>query len=76
VFEKRVLVRVFRLNRIGVIGGWRKLHNEELSDFYSSPVRIRLNKVRRLRWEEHIACIRRRGMHIRFSWERQKETDH
>jgi hypothetical protein len=57
VFEIRILGRVFGLNRGGAIGGWRKLLNEELSNFCSSPVRIRMNKARRSRWEEHVACM-------------------
>jgi hypothetical protein len=35
-----------------VIGGWRKLHNEELRDSYSSPNIIRINKSRRMRFGE------------------------
>jgi hypothetical protein len=34
VFESRVLRGIFRLKRDGVIGEWRKLHNEELYDMY------------------------------------------
>jgi hypothetical protein len=37
VFEKRVLRRIFGPRRVEVMGGWRKLHNEELRDLYSSP---------------------------------------
>ena len=37
VFENRVLRRVFGPKRDEVTGEWRKLHNEELSDLYSSP---------------------------------------
>jgi hypothetical protein len=36
VFENRVLRRIFGPKRDGVMGGWRKLHNEELHDLYSS----------------------------------------
>jgi hypothetical protein len=36
-------------------GGWRKLHNEELRDFYSSPSIIRIIKSRRMRWAGHVA---------------------
>jgi acyl-coenzyme A synthetase/AMP-(fatty) acid ligase len=34
---------------------WRKLHNEELHDVYSSPNIIRMIKSRRMRWAEHVA---------------------
>jgi hypothetical protein len=37
-----------------VIGGWRKLHNEELHNLYSSPSIIRMIKSRRMRWVGHI----------------------
>jgi hypothetical protein len=37
VFENRVLRRIFGLKRDVVMGEWRKLHNEELRDLYSSP---------------------------------------
>jgi hypothetical protein len=37
VFENGVLRRIFGPKREGVTGEWRKLHNEELSDLYSSP---------------------------------------
>jgi hypothetical protein len=38
-----------------VTGGWRKLHNEELHNLYSSPSIIRMIKSRRMRWEGHVA---------------------
>jgi hypothetical protein len=37
VFQNRVLSRIFGLKRDGLTRGWRKLHNEELNDIYSSP---------------------------------------
>jgi hypothetical protein len=37
VFENRALRRIFGPKRHEVIGDWRKLHNEELHNFYSSP---------------------------------------
>jgi hypothetical protein len=38
-----------------VTGGWRKLHNQELRDLYSSPSIIRIIKTRRVMWAEHVA---------------------
>jgi hypothetical protein len=38
-----------------VTGGWRKLHNEELHNLYSSPSKIRIIKSRRMRWAGHVA---------------------
>jgi hypothetical protein len=55
VFENRVLRRIFGPRRDEVTGEWRKLHNEELHDFYSSPSIIRIIKTRRMRWVGHVA---------------------
>jgi hypothetical protein len=49
VFENRVLRRIFGPKRDEVTGEWRKLHNEELHNLYSSPNIIRTIKSRRLR---------------------------
>jgi hypothetical protein len=49
VFENRVLRRIFGPKRDEVTGEWRKLHNEELHNLYSSPDIIRKIKSRRLR---------------------------
>jgi hypothetical protein len=54
-FENRVLRRIFGLKRDEVTGEWRKLHNEELHDLYSSPCIIRIIKGRRMRWSGHVA---------------------
>jgi len=45
VFENRVLRKIFRPKRDDVTGEWRKLHNEELSDLYSSTNIFRLIKI-------------------------------
>jgi hypothetical protein len=37
-----------------VIGGWRKLHNEELHNLYCSPSIIRIIRSRRMRWAAHV----------------------
>jgi hypothetical protein len=51
----RVLRRIFRPKRDSVTGGWRKLHNEELHNLYSSPSIIRIIKSRRMGWAGHVA---------------------
>jgi hypothetical protein len=55
VFENRVRRRIFGLQRDEVMGEWRKLHNEELHNLYSSPDIIRKVKSRRMRWAGHVA---------------------
>jgi hypothetical protein len=52
-----VLRRIFGPKRDEVTGWWRKLHNEELHDLYSSPSTsiIRIIKSRRMRWAGHVA---------------------
>jgi hypothetical protein len=65
MFENRVLRRIFGPKRDEIIGGWRKLHNE-VHNLYSSPSVIRMIKSSRLRWAEHVACMRGRVMHTRF----------
>jgi hypothetical protein len=48
-FENRVLRRISGPKRDKVMGDWRKLHNEELHNLYSSPNIIRMIKTRRMR---------------------------
>jgi hypothetical protein len=55
VFENRVLRGIFGPKRNKVIGEWRKLHNGELRNLYSSPDIIRQIKSRRIRWAGHMA---------------------
>jgi hypothetical protein len=55
VFANRVLRGIFRLRRADIIGGWRKLHNEELHNVYSSSKIIRMIKSRRVRCAGHVA---------------------
>jgi hypothetical protein len=58
VFENRVLRGVLEPKRYEETGQWRKLHNEELHDLYSSPNIVRVIKSRRIRWAGHVARIR------------------
>jgi hypothetical protein len=54
-FEKWVLRRIFGPKRDEVTGEWRKLHNEDFHDLYSSPTIVRVTESRRMRFEGHLA---------------------
>jgi len=54
-FENRVLRRNLGLRRGEATREWRKLHNEELNDLYSSPNIVRVIKSRRMGWTGHVA---------------------
>jgi hypothetical protein len=51
-----VLRRIFGRKRYEVTGKWRKFHNEELNDLYSSPNIVGVIKSR-IRWVGHIVCM-------------------
>jgi hypothetical protein len=55
VFEKRVLRRNFGPKRNGVLGEWKKLHNEELNYLYTSPSIVQVIISRRKRWAGHVS---------------------
>jgi hypothetical protein len=57
VFENRALRRIFGAKRDEVTGEWRKLHNEELNDLYSSPNIVRVMKSRIMKWAGNVARI-------------------
>jgi hypothetical protein len=64
VFENRVLKRIFGPKRDKMTGDWRRLHNRELNDLYSSPHIVRVIKSRRMRWAGHVALTGEdRGAH-------------
>jgi hypothetical protein len=53
-----VLRRVFGPKRNEIIGGWIKLHNEELHNSFTSPNIIRMTKSRGIRWAGHVARVK------------------
>jgi len=59
-FDKRALRRMFGSRRDEVTWEWRKLHNEELNDLYSSPNTVRVIKSKRMRWAGHLTRMRER----------------
>jgi hypothetical protein len=61
-----VLRYVLGHKRDEVIGEWRRPHNEELCDLYSSPDIIRMIKSRSLRWAEHVALWGKGEVYIGF----------
>jgi hypothetical protein len=55
------VLRIFGPKRDEVMGGWRKLHNEELHDLYSLPSIIRIIMSKRMRWAGHMAQLGEKG---------------
>ena len=76
VFENMVLRRIFGPRRDEVMGEWRRLHNEELSDLYSSPSIVRVIKSRRMRWAGHVARMSEERGVYRVLVEKRRERDH
>jgi hypothetical protein len=73
VFENRVLRRIFETKWDEVTGEWRKLHNWELDNLYSSPHTIRQIKSTRMKWAGHVG--ERGEKCTKFWWKHQrKET--
>jgi hypothetical protein len=57
VFENRLLRTIFGPRRDEMTVDWRKVHNKELHNLYSSPSIIRMIKSRRMRWAGHAAVM-------------------
>jgi hypothetical protein len=75
VFENRLLRKIFRPKR-EEDGSWRKLHNDELHDLYSSPNIVRVIKSRRMRWAGHVALMGRGEVLTGFWLGGLKARDH
>jgi hypothetical protein len=76
VFENRVLRGISGPKRDEVTGEWRKLHNGELHNLYSSPDIIRQIKSRRMRWAGHMACMGEGRNVYRVLVKKPKGKDH
>jgi hypothetical protein len=86
-----LLQRIFGPKRDEVTGEWRRLHNEEFNDLYSSPNIIQVMKSRRMRWAGYVASMgegrgacrilvgrpegRRRLGRPRYRWEKNIKMD-
>jgi hypothetical protein len=69
VFENRVLRRICGPKREELAGGWRRLHNEELHNLYTSPNIVNVIKSRTVRWAGNLAhmgedCLNSSWTHI------------
>jgi uncharacterized protein YjiS (DUF1127 family) len=76
VFENRMLRKIFWPVRDEVTGNWRRLHNEEVRDLYSSANIIRLIKSIGMRWVRHVALMGVGEVHTSLWWEYRRERDH
>jgi hypothetical protein len=75
VFENGVLRRIFKPKRDELTREWRKLHNEEFRNVYSSPSIIRIINLKRIRWAGHVARMGGRETRMGYWWGSQRERD-
>jgi hypothetical protein len=61
IFENRALRVIFRPKGCEIIGGWRKFHNKQLHNLYSSPHIFKMIKSRRMGWAVYVTCMGAKG---------------
>jgi hypothetical protein len=76
VSENRVLRRIFEPKRDEVTGEWRKLHNEELNDLYSTPNIVRVIKSIKSDWRGMKRVWGRGEEYTGFWWGNLRKRDH
>ena len=76
VFENMVLRRILGPRRDEVTGEWRRLHNEELNDLYSSSNIVRVIKSRRMGRAGHVARMGEERGCIGCWWGNRRERDY
>jgi hypothetical protein len=75
VFENRVLRRIFVPKRVEVTEKWRKLHNEELNNWYFSPNILRVIKSRRMSSAGHVVRMGRKDVYTGFvNWNPEEKS--
>jgi hypothetical protein len=71
-----IFLAIFGPKRDEVKGEWRKLHNEELNDLYSSRNIFRVIRSRRMRWAGHVARFGKREVCTGIWWGNLRESKH
>ena len=75
-FIDYIVDRIFGPRRNEVTGEWRRLHNKELNDLYSSPNIVRVIKSRRMGWAGHVARMGEERRCIGSWLGNRREGDH